>query len=41
VAHVPPPERVAALMDDAGIGDIRWQRLAGGMATLHVGVVTI
>ena len=40
VAHVPPPERVAALMADAGIGDIRWQRLAGGMATLHVGTVT-
>ncbi len=39
VHHVPAPAAMAALMTAAGLGDVRWRRFAGGMATLHHGVV--
>jgi demethylmenaquinone methyltransferase / 2-methoxy-6-polyprenyl-1,4-benzoquinol methylase len=33
----PPPEAVGQLMAAAGLVDIRWRWLRGGMTTLHVG----
>jgi len=37
VARYPAPERIAQLMADAGLGNVRWRWLIGGMVTLHVG----
>ena len=39
VATVPDPVTVAQVMSAAGITDIRWREMAGGVATLHHGVV--
>jgi demethylmenaquinone methyltransferase / 2-methoxy-6-polyprenyl-1,4-benzoquinol methylase len=38
VRRFPEPEGLAALMDDAGFGDIRWRLFAGGIVALHTGV---
>ncbi|MDQ6683284.1 MAG: ubiquinone/menaquinone biosynthesis methyltransferase [Chloroflexota bacterium] len=37
VLGYPSPERVAELMAEAGLLDVRWRWLPTGMATLHVG----
>jgi demethylmenaquinone methyltransferase/2-methoxy-6-polyprenyl-1,4-benzoquinol methylase len=34
----PSPERIAAIMADAGLERVRWAPLSGGIVTLHVGV---
>lgn len=33
----PAPERIAALLAEAGLEDVRWVWLATGLATLHAG----
>ena len=38
LARYPWPEEVARMFADAGLEDVRWRRLATGLATLHVGV---
>jgi len=38
LAHYPPPDRVAALMREAGFGRVDWRWLPTGLATLHVGI---
>lgn len=37
VAKFPSPEAFGGLMAEAGFEDVRWQRLTGGIACLHVG----
>ncbi|HEX2765810.1 MAG TPA: ubiquinone/menaquinone biosynthesis methyltransferase [Candidatus Limnocylindria bacterium] len=38
VRRYPPPARIAAVMRDVGLVDVRWQALRpGGLVTLHVG----
>jgi demethylmenaquinone methyltransferase/2-methoxy-6-polyprenyl-1,4-benzoquinol methylase len=39
VLSYPAPERVADLLRDAGLVDVRWRWLTSGLATLHVGEV--
>lgn len=39
VRAYPPPERIAELMREAGLVDVRWQGLTGGIVTLHEGTV--
>jgi demethylmenaquinone methyltransferase/2-methoxy-6-polyprenyl-1,4-benzoquinol methylase len=39
VLGYPDPDRIAALLVEAGLEDVRWHWLRSGMATLHVGVV--
>jgi demethylmenaquinone methyltransferase/2-methoxy-6-polyprenyl-1,4-benzoquinol methylase len=39
VKGYPGPERIAQIMDEAGLVDITWQRLTGGIVTVHVGTV--
>ncbi len=38
VRSFPLPDRLAALMDAAGLSDIRWPLLAGGIIAIHSGV---
>ena len=33
----PGPERIAEIMVEVGLGEVRWQPLTFGMVTLHVG----
>lgn len=40
VKRFPGPEGLAAVMDGAGLRDIRWILTAGGIIALHVGEVT-
>jgi demethylmenaquinone methyltransferase/2-methoxy-6-polyprenyl-1,4-benzoquinol methylase len=35
----PSPERISAIMREAGLQDVRWQGMTGGIVTLHVGIV--
>lgn len=35
----PTPAEVAAIMEAAGLRDVRWSALSGGIVTLHVGTV--
>jgi demethylmenaquinone methyltransferase/2-methoxy-6-polyprenyl-1,4-benzoquinol methylase len=35
----PPPDRVAGIMAAAGLGDVHWFGLSGGIVTIHVGTV--
>ncbi len=37
VKRFPPPDRLAAIMDGAGLNDIRWTILAGGIIAIHSG----
>ena len=37
VSRFPDPKAFAALMERAGFRDVRWQRLSGGIAYLHLG----
>jgi demethylmenaquinone methyltransferase/2-methoxy-6-polyprenyl-1,4-benzoquinol methylase len=39
VQAYPSPERIAEIMRDAGLVDVRWQGLTGGIVTLHEGTV--
>lgn len=39
VSHAPAPAELAGLMHAAGITDIHWREMAGGVATLHRGCV--
>jgi demethylmenaquinone methyltransferase/2-methoxy-6-polyprenyl-1,4-benzoquinol methylase len=38
VRAYPPPERIAELMEAAGLAEVRWRPLTFGMVTIHVGV---
>jgi demethylmenaquinone methyltransferase/2-methoxy-6-polyprenyl-1,4-benzoquinol methylase len=38
VRSFPPPRRLAGLMDGAGLGEIRWTILAGGIIAIHSAV---
>lgn len=38
VLGYPDPDRVATLLAEAGLEEVRWRWLRSGMATLHVGV---
>jgi demethylmenaquinone methyltransferase/2-methoxy-6-polyprenyl-1,4-benzoquinol methylase len=35
----PDPERISQIMADAGLEDVRWFGLSGGIVTIHVGIV--
>jgi demethylmenaquinone methyltransferase/2-methoxy-6-polyprenyl-1,4-benzoquinol methylase len=37
VRNYPPPERIAAIMREAGLVDVRWVPMTCGMVTVHVG----
>ncbi len=37
VRNYPPPERIAAIMREAGLVDVRWVPMTFGMVTVHVG----
>ena len=37
IRRFPPPERLAAMMEDAGFGGVRVRSLSAGIATLHSG----
>ena len=39
VQAYPSPERIAEMMGEAGLVDVRWQGLTGGIVTLHEGTV--
>jgi demethylmenaquinone methyltransferase/2-methoxy-6-polyprenyl-1,4-benzoquinol methylase len=39
VRDYPRPERIAAIMREAGLVNVTWHGLSGGIVTLHVGVV--
>jgi demethylmenaquinone methyltransferase / 2-methoxy-6-polyprenyl-1,4-benzoquinol methylase len=39
VKRFPPPERLAAELADVGLTDVRWMVTAGGIVTVHSGVV--
>lgn len=38
VRAYPSPERIAEIMQQAGLSDVRWFGLAGGIVTIHVGI---
>ena len=37
VRSYPDPDRIAAIMAEAGLRDVRWTGLSGGIVTIHVG----
>lgn len=37
VREFPPPDDLAAMMERAGLGSVRYERLMGGIAAIHVG----
>jgi demethylmenaquinone methyltransferase/2-methoxy-6-polyprenyl-1,4-benzoquinol methylase len=39
VKGYPGPDRIAAIMREAGLEDVRWQGMTGGIVTIHVGIV--
>ena len=39
VQAYPSPERIAEIMGEAGLVDVTWQGLTGGIVTLHEGTV--
>jgi demethylmenaquinone methyltransferase / 2-methoxy-6-polyprenyl-1,4-benzoquinol methylase len=39
VQAYPSPERIAEIMGEAGLVDVRWRGLTGGIVTLHEGTV--
>lgn len=41
VKRFPEPPQLAAVMADAGLGDVRWQLFAGGIIALHYGRVRV
>ena len=38
VRAYPSPERIAEIMTEAGLSEVRWFGLSGGIVTLHVGI---
>jgi len=38
VREYPPPERIADIMREVGLAQVRWFALSGGMVTIHVGI---
>ncbi len=38
VRAYPSPERIAEIMESAGLSDVRWFGLSGGIVTIHVGI---
>jgi demethylmenaquinone methyltransferase / 2-methoxy-6-polyprenyl-1,4-benzoquinol methylase len=41
VQAYPSPERIAEIMGEAGLVDVRWQGLTGGIVTVHEGTVPV
>ena len=41
VKGYPGPERIAELMREAGLEDVSWQGMTGGIVTLHIGTVPL
>jgi demethylmenaquinone methyltransferase / 2-methoxy-6-polyprenyl-1,4-benzoquinol methylase len=41
VQAYPSPERIAEIMREAGLVDVRWRGLTGGIVTLHEGTVPV
>ena len=39
VQGYPDPDRIAEIMREVGLQDVRWQGMSGGIVTLHVGTV--
>ena len=39
VRNYPAPEAIAAIMRDAGLVDVTWTGMSGGIVTIHVGMV--
>ncbi|OGO57939.1 MAG: hypothetical protein A2Z32_13010 [Chloroflexi bacterium RBG_16_69_14] len=39
VQGYPDPDRIAGIMREVGLQDVRWQGMSGGIVTLHVGTV--
>ena len=39
VRDYPAPDKIAAIMRDAGLVDVSWRSLTGGIVTLHAGTV--
>jgi demethylmenaquinone methyltransferase / 2-methoxy-6-polyprenyl-1,4-benzoquinol methylase len=39
VRNYPAPEAIAGIMRDAGLADVAWTGISGGIVTLHVGTV--
>jgi demethylmenaquinone methyltransferase/2-methoxy-6-polyprenyl-1,4-benzoquinol methylase len=39
VQSYPAPERIAAIMREAGLVDVTWRGMSGGIVTLHEGTV--
>jgi demethylmenaquinone methyltransferase/2-methoxy-6-polyprenyl-1,4-benzoquinol methylase len=39
VQAYPAPERIAEIMAAAGLADVRWRGMSGGIVTIHVGTV--
>jgi demethylmenaquinone methyltransferase / 2-methoxy-6-polyprenyl-1,4-benzoquinol methylase len=39
VQAYPPPERIAEIMREAGLVEVTWQGMSGGIVTLHEGTV--
>src|SRR6478752_6796247 len=39
VKGYPNPERIAAIMREAGLEDVTWHGMTGGIVTIHVGIV--
>ena len=39
VKGYPDPDRIATIMGEAGLVDVHWQGMTGGIVTLHVGTV--
>jgi len=39
VQAYPSPERIAEIMGEAGLVDVTWQGMSGGIVTLHEGTV--
>ena len=39
VRNYPAPEAIAAIMQEAGLVEVTWSGMSGGIVTLHVGTV--
>jgi demethylmenaquinone methyltransferase/2-methoxy-6-polyprenyl-1,4-benzoquinol methylase len=39
VKAYPGPDRIAAIMREVGLDDVRWVAMSGGIVTLHTGIV--
>ena len=41
VVDYPPPERIAGIMREVGLVEVRWTGMSGGVVTIHVGTVAL